>query len=81
MFNKGESFQFDWSEEIVQIKGIPTKVYVAHIVLCNSRMLLCMAFIRMTEEMVIGAHIESHNFFGGLPTKGIYDNLKTVVHP
>ena len=79
LFQKGEAFQFDWSEENVELGGVPTKVYVAQFRLCYSRMRFCLAFTRMTHEMLFAAHIAAHNFFGGLCGIGIYDNLKTVV--
>jgi transposase len=79
VFAKGEAFQFDWSEEGVELGGVPVKVYVAHICLCHSRMRFCIAFTRMNLEMVLAAHIVAHDFFGGLCGVGIYDNLKSVV--
>ena len=79
MFRQGEAFQFDWSEEKVNLAGTTTKIYLAHIKLCYSRLSFIKAYPRMTLEMVLGAHIDAHNFFKGLPGKGIYDNLKTVV--
>jgi transposase len=79
VFGKGEAFQFDWSEETVELGGVPVKVYVAQFRLCHSRMRFCIAFTRMSLEMVFAAHIKAHDFFGGLCGIGIYDNLKTVV--
>ena len=79
VFAKGEAFQFDWSEEGVDLGGAPVKVYIAHFRLCHSRMRFCMAFTRMSMEMVFAAHIAAHDFFGGLCGIGIYDNLKSVV--
>ena len=32
-----------------------------------------------TQEMVFDAHIRAFAFFGGVPCKGIYDNMKTAV--
>ena len=79
VFGKGEAFQFDWSEESVELGGIPVKVYVAQFRLCYSRMRFCMAFTRMSLEMIFAAHTAAHDFFGGLCGTGIYDNPKTVV--
>lgn len=79
LFGKGEAFQFDWSEENVELGGVPVKVYVAQFRLCHSRMRFCIAFTRMSLEMVFAAHKAAHNFFGGLCETGIYDNPKTVV--
>jgi transposase len=79
VFAKGEAFEFDWSEESVELGGVPVKVCVAQFRLCYSRMRFCIAFTRMSLEMVFAAHTAAHSFFGGLCGTGIYDNPKTVV--
>jgi transposase len=79
LFAKGEAFQFDWSEETVEIGGVVRKVQVAHVRLCYSRMRFCVAFERQELAMVMEAHIRAHDFFGGLCERGIYDNPKTIV--
>ena len=78
-FRKGEAFQFDWSQETVEIGGVMRKVEVAQVRLCYSRMRFCMAFFREELPMVMEAHIRAHDFFGGLCERGIYDNPKTIV--
>lgn len=79
-FAPGEAFQFDWSYEIVDLGGMPVKVKVAHFRLCHSRMQFCVAYLRESLEMVLDAHVRAMEYFGGSCRKGIYDNLKTVVH-
>jgi transposase len=37
------------------------------------------AYPREMQEMVLDAHIRAFEFFGGVPSRLIYDNLKTVV--
>lgn len=37
-FAPGEAFQFDWSTEEIELQGVLTRVKVAHIRLCYSRM-------------------------------------------
>jgi hypothetical protein len=37
------------------------------------------AYPRETQEMVFDAHIRAFAFFGGVPQRLVYDNLKTVV--
>ena len=66
MFRPGEAYQFDWSHEDVEIAGVPVRVYVR-------------AYPRETQEMVFDAHARAFAFFGGVPTRGIYDNMKTAV--
>jgi transposase len=79
MFGKAEAFQFDWSEETVELGGSLRKVCVAQVRLCYSRMRFCMAFPRQELAMVMEAHVRAHEFFGGLCERGIYDNPKTIV--
>ena len=47
--------------------------------LCHSRMLFVRAYPRETQEMVFDAHARGFAFFGGVPLRGIYDNMKTAV--
>jgi len=37
------------------------------------------AYPRERQEMVLDAHCRAFAFFGGVPARVIYDNLKTVV--
>ena len=47
-FAPGEAYQFDWSHEIVVMDGVTTKVKVAHVRLCHSRMMFVRAYPRET---------------------------------
>ena len=78
-FAPGEAYQFDWSHEVVLINGTTVTVKVAHVRLCHSRMLFVRAYPRETQEMVFDAHDRAFAFFKGACTRGIYDNMKTVV--
>jgi transposase len=78
-FSKGEAFQFDWSEEEVEIGWKVSRVLVAHFRLCHSRMSFLAAYPLQRMEMLLDAHVQAHDFFGGLCKRGIYDNLKSVV--
>lgn len=78
-FSPGEAYQFDWSEEQVVLNGVSTKVQVAHMRLCHSRMPFVRAYPRQTQEMLFDAHAQAFRFFGGACTRGIYDNMKTAV--
>ena len=51
-FAPGEAYQFDWSHEIVVLKGVTTIVKVAHLRLCYSRMPFVRAYPRESQEMV-----------------------------
>lgn len=79
LFQPGEAYQFDWSHEDVEIAGKPMRLKVAHMRLCASRAVYVRAYPRETREMVFDAHARGFAFFGGVPLRGIYDNMKTAV--
>lgn len=79
IFGPGEAFQFDWSEDYVSIKGIRTKVQVAHTKLCYSRAFSMRAYLAQSHEMLFDAHNHAFRVFGGVAERGIYDNMKTAV--
>ncbi len=79
IFAPGEAYQFDWSHEIVVLNGVTTKVKVAHVRLCHSRMFFVRAYPRESQEMVFDAHDRAFALFRGACTRGIYDNMKTAV--
>jgi len=78
-FPPGETCQFDWSHETAVIGGVEQTVKVAHFRLTYSRQMFVIAYPRETQEMVLDAHNQAFAFFGGVPKRMVYDNLKTVV--
>src|SRR6202789_1557482 len=76
-FAPGEAYQFDWSHEIVVMDGATTIVKVSHLRLCHSRMMFVRAYPRETHEMLFDAHNHAFRVLGGVPRRGIYDNLWT----
>ncbi len=78
-FELGEAFQFDWSEEWQIIGGIHRKIQVAHTKLCASRAFFLSAYPTQTQEMLYDAHTRAFIALGGIPKRGIYDNMKTAV--
>ena len=79
VFSPGEAYQFDWSHEYVVLAGVTTKVKVAHVRLCHSRMFFVRAYPRESQEMVFDAHDRAFRLFQGACRRGIYDNMKTAV--
>lgn len=61
------------------IGGERTKLQVAHIKLSHSRTFLVRAYLLRTHEMLFEAHWHGFRVFGGVPGRGIYDNMKTAV--
>jgi hypothetical protein len=78
-FPAGETCQFDWSQETALIGGVMQTIKVAHFRLAYSRQMFVVAYPRETQEMVLDAHNRAFAFFGGVPKRMVYDNLKTVV--
>jgi transposase len=79
LFQPGEAFQFDWSEDYAVIGGERTKLQVAHMKLAHSRAFLLRAYLLQSHEMLFDAHWHGFRVFGGVPTRGIYDNMRTAV--
>jgi transposase len=78
-FSAGEAFQFDWSEDWAVIAGERTKLQVAHFKLSHSRAFLLRAYPLQTHEMLFDAHNHAFEVLGGVPRRGIYDNMRTAV--
>lgn len=79
VFAPGDACQFDWSHEHVEIDGVVQTIKVAHFRLAYSRQMFVVAYPRETQEMVLDAHNRAFAFFGGVPARMVYDNLKAVV--
>ena len=75
----GEAFQFDWSEDWAVIAGERTKLQVAQVKLCYSRAFILRAYPQQTHEMLFDAHNHAFRVLGGVPRRGIYDNMRTAV--
>jgi transposase len=78
-FGLGEAFQFDWSCEYAVIGGLRKRLEVAHVKLASSRVFWLAAYPTQSHEMLFDAHARAFAAFGGVPRRGIYDNMKTAV--
>ncbi len=79
VFAAGEAFQFDWSEDWAVIAGERTKLQVAHTKLSHSRAFIVRAYLLQTHEMLFDALSHAFRVLGGVPQRGIFDNMKTAV--
>ena len=77
-FEPGEAFQFDWSEDWAIIGNERTKLQVAHAKLSYSRAFIVRAYLLQTHEMLFDAHNHAFRVFGGIPGRGIYDNIRPL---
>ena len=78
-FELGEAFQFDWSCEYLFVGGLRRRLEVAHMKLAASRAFWMTAYPSQAHEMLFDAHTRAFAAFGGVPRRGIYDNMKTAV--
>jgi transposase len=79
VFQPGEAFQFDWSEDWALLGGRQTKLQVAHTKLSHSRAFTVRAYLLQTHEMLFDALTQAFRVLGGVPQRGIFDNMKTAV--
>ena len=79
IFAPGEAFQFDWSEDWAMLGGKQTKLQVAHTKLSHSRAFTVRAYLLQTHEMLFDALTQAFRVLGGVPQRGIFDNMKTAV--
>ena len=79
VFQPGEAFQFDWSEDWAIVGGERIKLQVAHFKLSHSRAFFLRAYLLQTHEMLFDAHYHAFRVLGGVPRRGIYDNMRTAV--
>lgn len=61
------------------IGGELVKLKVAHIKLSHSRAFLVRAYLLQTHEMLFDANWYAFCVFGGIPGRGIYDNMNTAI--
>jgi len=79
VFQPGEAFQFDWSEDWAMLGGQRTRLQVAHFKLAHSHAFILRAYLLQTHEMLFDAHEHAFRVLGGVPQRGIYDNMRTAV--
>lgn len=73
------SLQVDFGEIYVMQNGLPRKMYVFCAKLCYSKVEFIKAYPQQKTEFLFDGLISAFAFFGGVPRKIIFDNLKPVV--
>jgi len=61
------------------IEGVSTSFQVTKFNMCYSRAFFLLAYLLQTHEMLFDAHYHALSTLGGIPERGIYDNMKTAV--
>jgi transposase len=79
-FDAGQDAQVDWGEATVRMAGETVKVQFFSMRLNYSKTRFVMAFPFQKQEAWFEGHIQGFHFFGGVPRRITYDNLKTAVY-
>jgi hypothetical protein len=79
-FDPGQDAQMDWGEATVEVAGKKQIVQIFVMRLNHSRAHFVMAFPFQKQEAFFEGHIQAFRFFGGVPRRITYDNLKTAVY-
>jgi len=75
----GKQMQSDWAEQIVQVGGVRTKVFVCLNTLGYSRSMHAWAALSLDASHTYEAMIRAFEYFGGVPAEVLVDNQKAVV--
>ena len=78
-FAPGEEAQVDWGEATVIHNGVERKVQLFCMKLCHSHVVFVRAYERANLESFQDGHVRAFAFFGGVPKRIAYDNLKSAV--
>lgn len=78
-FDPGEAMQIDWGEATAYLENKKRKISFFGSILCNSQGINVSVYPDTSMESFYMGHINAFEFFGGVPLKCIYDNLKTAV--
>jgi len=78
-FQLGHQFQFDWGEADIILQGRKQRIYLFYIQLSASRVRFVRAYLHEKQEAFLDGFVHAFEFFGGVPTEGLFDNLKTAV--
>jgi transposase len=78
-FEPGEEAQVDWHEGWVIENGQERKGQFFCMRLCYSKVSFVRAYERASLESFLDGHVRAFEYFGGVPKRLAYDNLKSAV--
>lgn len=78
-FDQGQDAQADWFEAVAFINGEKVTVQVFMMRLNYSRRSFACAYPTQNQESFFDGHVRAFQFFGGVPHRITYDNLKAAV--
>ena len=78
-FRPGEEAQVDWGVAWVTLANQLVEVHLFCLRLCYSLATYVRAYLSEKMECFLDGHVRAFRFFGGVPRRQAYDNLKTAV--
>ena len=78
-FEPGEEAQVDWHDGWVEENGITRKAQFFCMRLCYSKASFVWPYERANLESFLDGHVRAFAYFGGVPRRLAYDNLKSAV--
>ena len=78
-YDPGDAIQIDWGEATAYIHGQKTKVQFFCGRLCYSHAVFVQAFYSQNMESFLEGQQKMFDFFGGVPSRLIFDNAKVAV--
>jgi transposase len=79
VFAPGEEAQVDWGEAVAILGGVETKVMLFCMRLCHSTASFVRAYRRKDMASFLDGIVRAFEYFGGVPRRGAFDNLKAAV--
>jgi hypothetical protein len=77
--DRGEAFQFDWSEECSVMGGVYRRMKVSRTSLCASRAICLAAYPSQGHEMLFDAHTRSFAALGGVAKRAFATCILAAV--
>jgi transposase len=78
-FEAGEEARVDWGQAHVIENGVERTVQLFCVRLAHSKASFVYPYERATMEAFLDGHVRAFAFFGGVPRRLAYDNLKSAV--
>jgi transposase len=78
-FEPGQEAQVDWHDGYIIENGVERQANFFCMKLCYSKAPFVYPYERANMESFLDGHVRAFEFFGGVPRRIAYDNLKTAV--
>lgn len=78
-YDPGVDMQMDWGTATVEMADAVTTIKLFVLRWCYSRRLFVAGYPSEKQECFLDGHVRAFHYFGGLPQRIIYDNLKAAV--